>query len=102
MTKEMEQLKKGQFSLIYDGDYEYFVVEDRTKRGLSVIEKSVDDNVGVIVEKGRIYDANGRGHVMMIRWYFPKEHYTFEYVCEFADKLDKRYRAIMEETCPDW
>jgi len=66
MTKKMEQLKKGQFYFIYDGDYEYFVVEDRTKRGLPVIEKSVDDNVGVTVEKGRIYDANGRGHVMMI------------------------------------
>lgn len=102
MTKEMEQLKKGQFYFIYYGGYEYFVVEDRTKRGLSVIEKSVDDNVGVIAEKGRIYDANGRGHVMMIRWYFPKEQYTFEHVCKFADKLDERYRAIMEETCPDW
>jgi hypothetical protein len=51
MTKEMEQLKKGQFYFIYDGDYEYFIVEDRTKRGLPVIEKSVDDNVGVTVEK---------------------------------------------------
>lgn len=102
MMMEMEPIKKGQFYFIYEEDYEYFVLEDRTKRGLSVIEKTVDKNVGVIAEKGRIYDANGRGHVMVIRWYFPKERYTFEHVCKFADELDKRYRAIMEETCPDW
>lgn len=102
MSQELDPIKKGQFYFIYEGNGQSFVVEDKTKRGLPVIENSIDDNIGIMAEKGRFYDANGRGHVVSIRWYFPKENYTFEQVCKFADTLDSRYRAIMEDTCPDY
>ena len=102
MTLEKILLKRGQFYFIYDGDGHNFIVEDKTKRGLPVLENSIDGNVGLVAEKGRFYDGNGRGHVVPIRWYFPKENYTFEQVLKFADTLDNRYRAIMEDTCPDY
>lgn len=100
MSLEKVLLKTGQFYFIYDGNGQNFVVEDKTKRGLPVVENSIDSNV--VTEKGRFYDANGRGHVVPIRWYFLKENYTFEQVCKFAEALEVRYRAIMEETCPDY
>jgi hypothetical protein len=102
MLQETDVLKKGRFYFIYDGDSENFVIEDRTKRGLPVVEYAIDTSVGVMAEKGRFYDANGRGHVISIRWYFPKLNYTLVQVCKFADALDGRYMAIMEETCPDY
>jgi hypothetical protein len=102
MSQEKILVKKGQFYFIYDGDGQNFIVEDKTKRGLPVVESSIDDNVGLIAEKGRFHDGNGRGHVVPIRWSFPKEGYTFEQVLKFADTLDNRYRAIMEDTCPDY
>ena len=102
MSKDKILVKKGQFYFIYDGDGQHFIVEDKTKRGLAVVESSIDDNVGLLAEKGRFYDGNGRGHVVPIRWSFPKENYTFEQVLKFADTLDNRYRAIMEDTCPDY
>jgi hypothetical protein len=95
-------LKRGQFNFIYDGDNQNFIVVDKTKRGLPVVENSIDDSVGVLAEKGRFYDGNGRGHVVPIRWYFPKDKYTLEKVCEFADTLDIHYRTIMEDTCPNY
>ena len=67
-----------------------------------MIENSIDDSIGVIAEKGRFYDANGREHVVPIRWFFAKENYTYEQVLKFADTMDSRYRAIMEDTCPDY
>lgn len=79
MSQEINLLKKGQFYFIYDGSGQNFVVEDKTKRGLPVVENNIDDNIGVITDKGRFYDANGRGHVVPIRWYFPKENYTLQY-----------------------
>jgi hypothetical protein len=102
MSLEKVLLKRGQFYFIYDGDGQNFMVEDKTKRGLPVVESSIDDNVGLIAEKGRFYDGNGRGHVVPIRWSFPKESYTLEQVLKFADILDNRYKAIMEDTCPDY
>jgi hypothetical protein len=100
MSLEKVLLKRGQFYFIYDGDGQNFIVEDKTKRGLPVVENSIDNNV--ISERGRFYDGNGRGHVVPIRWYFPKNDYPFEQVCKFADTLDNRYREIMEDTCPDY
>lgn len=63
MSQELDLLKRGQFYFIYDGSGQNFVVEDTTKRGLPVVENNIDNNIGVITEKGRFYDANGRGHV---------------------------------------
>jgi hypothetical protein len=102
MLEQTEPLKMTQFYSIYDINDEHFVVEDRTKRGLSVMEKSIDKEVDVIAEKGCIYDGNGRGHIVPIRWYFPKEKYILDEVCKFAEKLDSHYRSIMEDTCPDY
>jgi hypothetical protein len=99
---EKEVLKSGQFYFIYNGDDQNFALEDRTKRGLPVVENNIDESVGLMAEKGRFYDGNGRGHVVPIRWYFPKENYTLEQVCKFGDTLDNRYKTIMEETCPDY
>ena len=67
-----------------------------------MIENSIDDSIGVISEKGQFYDANGRGHAVPIRWFFAKQNYTYEQVLKFADTMDSRYRAIMEDTCPDY
>jgi hypothetical protein len=102
MSIEKDLLKGGQFYFIYDGTSQNFIVVDKTKRGLPVVENSIDESVGLLAEKGRFYDGNGRGHVVPIRWYFPKDKYTLEKVCEFADTLDIHYRAIMEETCPSY
>lgn len=67
-----------------------------------MVESSIDDNISLLAEKGRFYDGNGRGHIVPIRWSFPKEKYAFEQVLKFADKLDNRYKTIMEDTCPDY
>jgi len=99
MTEDKNLVKIGQFYFIYD-DPVKFIVEDKTKRGLPVLEVSIHDSVGLSAEKGRFYDANGRGHVVPIRWYFPNDSYGLEQVCKFADKLENRYKTIMEETCP--
>ncbi|MDQ5868623.1 MAG: hypothetical protein M3530_02720 [Thermoproteota archaeon] len=69
MTQGNNLVRTGQFYFIYD-DPVKFVVEDKTKRGLPVLENSINDNVGLIAEKGRFYDANNRGHVVSIRWHF--------------------------------
>jgi hypothetical protein len=102
MSLEKVLIKSGLFYFIYDGDGQNFIVEDKTKRGLQVVENSIDESIKLVSDKGKFYDGNGRRHVVPIRWYFPKENYTFEQVCKFADTLDNRYRAIMEDTCPDY
>ena len=68
MSIEKDLLKGGQFYFIYDGTSQNFIVVDKTKRGLPVVENSIDENVGLLAEKGRFYDGNGRGHVVPIRW----------------------------------
>jgi len=101
MSQDKNLVKTGQFYFIYD-DPVKFILEDKTKRGLPVIENEIDDTHKVMADKGRFYDGNGRGHVIPIRWYFPKNISSLEQVRVFADKLDSRYKAIMEETCPDY
>lgn len=100
MGSERILLKRGQFYFIYDGNPQEFVVEDKTKRGLTVVENSLDGDV--MADKGRFYDGNGRAHVVPIRWYFPKKNYTFEQTYNFAEAFNSRYKAIMEDTCPDY
>jgi hypothetical protein len=48
-----------------------------------------------------IYDLEGRGHRVTIRWLYPKSRYNLNYVIEDAEKMEKRYREIREMTCPD-
>lgn len=101
MSQDKNLIKTGRFFFIYD-DPVKFVLEDKTKRGLPVVDNNIDEKVGVMAEKGRFYDGNGRGHVIPIRWHFPKDDYSLDQVCIFGDKLDKRYKEIMEDTCPDY
>lgn len=77
-------------------------MEDKTKKGLTVQERSIDEKYNVESEKGMIYDMDGIGHKVGIRWYFPKDRYGFETVLIYATELEQRYRKIREETCPDY
>jgi hypothetical protein len=44
---------------------------------------------------------DGIGHKVGIRWYFPKKDYNFEKVLVFAEEMEKKYKKLREETCPD-
>ena len=98
---ELPILKKGVFYAILDGPTD-IILEDKTKRGLTVQENSIDEKYGVDSERGMIYDMDGIGHKVGIRWYFPKDKYSFEKVLEYATEMEQRYRKIREETCPDY
>ena len=100
MSKELPLLKKGIFYFIRDGD-DSIIMEDKTKRGLTVQERSIDEKYNVEAENGMIYDMDGIGHKVGIRWFFPKKDYTFDKVLSFAEEMEQRYRKIREETCPD-
>jgi len=97
---EQKLLKKGQFFFIYDSD-SALLLEDKTKRGLTPVEKSLDEKFGVEAEKGVIYDMDGIGHKVGIRWYFPKSKFSLDDVLKKAMEMEERYRKIREETCPD-
>ncbi len=99
--QELTVLKKGIFYAILDGPSD-FIMEDKTKRGLSVMEKNIDEKYAVEAEKGMIYDMDGIGHRVPIRWFFPKIKYTFDNVLIHATEMEQRYRKIREETCPDY
>lgn len=100
-NQEPVVLKKGIFYAILDGTSD-FIMEDKTKRGLTVQEKNIDEKYNVEAEKGMIYDMDGIGHKVSIRWYFPKNKYKFDTVLEHATEMEQRYRKIREETCPDY
>jgi len=93
-------IKKGRFYLIYDGDLD-LVLEDKTKRGLEVREFVFDAKLGVQADRGTIYDLDGIGHKVAIRWYFPKSKYSLEHVVKNGEEIELRYKAIREMTCPD-
>jgi hypothetical protein len=102
MNHEHPLLKRGQFYFIYDCDDDATIIlEDKTKRGLDVWERSKDEKYGVEAEKGMIYDMDGVGHIISIRWYFPRANYQLEYVIKIAEEMDAKYKAIREITCPD-
>jgi hypothetical protein len=100
MGQEQKLLKKGEFFFIYDLD-STLLLEDKTKRGLSVTERTYDEGFGTEADKGVIHDMDGIGHKVGIRWYFPKSRFSFEDVLKKAMEMDERYRKIREETCPD-
>ncbi len=93
-------LKKGQFYFIYNRP-PYLVMEDKTKRGLEIREHVLDEKYGVESDMGVIYDMDGIGHKVGIRWFFPQSKYTLEQVIKSAEEMESRYRAIREMTCPD-
>lgn len=57
MLQEKNLIKSGQFYFIYDKDNENFEFEDRTKRGLPIIDYSTDFYTGFLAEIGRFFTA---------------------------------------------
>lgn len=100
MSQELPILKKGSFYTIRDAQ-EDLIMEDRTKRGLTVREKSLDEKLQVLADKGMIHDMDGIGHWVPIRWYFPKKEYDLQKVMVHAEDMEKRYTELRELTCPD-
>ena len=100
MQQQGNLVKRGRFYFIYDHD-QNLILEDKTKRGLEVKETVIDDQLGVKSDRGTIYDFDGVGHKVGIRWYFPKSKYTLEHVIEVGEETESRYKAIREMTCPD-
>ena len=100
MQQQGNLIKKGHFYFIYDNDLN-FVLEDKTKRGLEVRENVFDEKLNVQADKGMIYDLNGIGHKVGIRWYFPKSKYRLDHVIKIGEEMELRYKKIREMTCPD-
>jgi hypothetical protein len=93
-------IKSGRFYSIYE-KLSLLVMEDLTKRGLEVRDRYFDNKYGVECDSGIIYDGNGTGHKVGIRWYFPKSKFILDEIVKFAEDINQRYKAIREETCPD-
>jgi hypothetical protein len=93
-------LKKGSFYYIKDGDSD-FVLEDKTKRGLTIKETSIEEKLNVKADKGMIHDMDGIGHWVPIRWYFSKNQFDLNKVAEYAEAMEEKYTKLRELTCPD-
>ena len=93
-------IKSGRFYSIYEVS-DQLVMEDLTKRGLEVRERYLDTKYGAECDRGIIYDGNGTGHKVGIRWYFPKLKFILNDVVKLAEEINQRYLALREETCPD-
>ncbi len=100
MSQELPILKKGIYYLIKDSKAD-LIMEDKTKRGLTVKERSIDEKLNVEAEKGMIHDMDGIGHWVSIRWFFPKNQYNIEKVLVYAEAMEKKYKELRELTCPD-
>jgi len=100
MSQELPVLKKGVFYIIKDSTDD-LIMEDKTKRGLTVKERSIDEKLIVEAEKGMIHDMDGIGHWVPIRWFFPKNQFDIDKVIVYAEAMDKKYKDLRELTCPD-
>lgn len=100
MSLDLPVLKKGSFYYIKDGDTD-FIMEDKTKRGLTVKDTSIDEKLNVKADKGMIHDMDGIGHWVPIRWYFSKDLFDLKKISEYAESMEKKYNALRELTCPD-
>ena len=100
MEQNFPVLKKGSFYYIKDSE-ENLILEDKTKRGLTVKEKSIDEKFQVMAEKGMVHDMDGIGHWVAIRWFFPKQDYDLTQVLSHAEAMEKKYHELRELTCPD-
>ena len=67
-----------------------FIMEDKTKRGLTVKETSVDEKLNVKADKGMIHDMDGIGHWVPIRWYFPKDSFDLAQVTVHAESNGRK------------
>lgn len=97
---EPSPIKKGRFYFIYE-DVDNFELVDKTKRGLEIKDKLLDEKTGIEAVRGMIYDMEGTGHRVTIKWLYPKSRYNLNQVIEDAERMEKRYREIREMTCPD-
>jgi len=97
---DLPVLKQGSFYYIKDGDVD-FILEDKTKRGLTVKDTSLDEKLNVKTDKGMIHDMDGIGHWVPIRWYFPKSLFDLKKILEHAEVMEKKYTELRELTCPD-
>ncbi|MFB5621809.1 MAG: hypothetical protein ACE5Q7_02610 [Candidatus Nitrosomaritimum yanchengensis] len=100
MLLDLPVLKKGSFYFIKDGDSD-LIMEDKTKRGLTVKETSIDEKLKVKADKGMIHDMDGIGHWVPIRWYFSKNQFNLKKVTQYAEEMEKKYTELRELTCPD-
>ena len=100
MLLDLPVLKKGSFYFIKESDND-LIVEDKTKRGLEIRERSLDEHVCVQADKGMIHDMDGIGHWVPIRWFFPKTKFDLDQVIIHAEKMEKKYTELRELTCPD-
>ena len=100
MLLDIPVLKKGVFYFIKDGESD-IILEDKTKRGLTVQDTSIDEKINVMSDKGMIHDMDGIGHWVPIRWYFSKDLYNLSDVAFHADAMEKKYLELRELTCPD-
>jgi len=100
MSQELPILKKGIYYIIKDGKSD-LIMEDKTKRGLTIKERTIDEKLNVEAEKGMIHDMDGIGHWVSIRWFFPKNEYDIEKVLVHAEAMEKKYKELRELTCPD-
>ena len=100
MSQEFPILKKGSFYFIKESETD-LIMEDKTKRGLTVKERSIDEKLNVEAEKGMIHDMDGIGHWVPIRWFFPKKEFDLNKVLIHAEAMEKKYKDLRELTCPD-
>lgn len=100
MLLDLPILKKGSFYYIKENDTD-FVLEDKTKRGLTIKETSVDEKLNTMADKGMIHDMDGIGHWVPIRWYFSKEQFDLDQVTSYAEDMEKKYTELRELTCPE-
>lgn len=96
----MTTLKDGTFYSIAETKDAY-VLLDKTKRGLENKERSTDEKTGIVADKGMIYDMDGIGHVVPIRWYYQKKTHGISDVTSHAESIEKTYTELREITCPD-
>ncbi len=100
MLLDLPILENGSFYFIKDGESD-IIMEDKTKRGLEIKETSIDEKINVKADKGMIYDMDGIGHWVPIRWYFSKDLYNLPQVLIHAKAMEKKYIKLRELTCPD-
>ena len=99
MLLDLPILKKGDFYYVKESSTD-IVLEDKTKRGLEIKERSVSE-LNVMADMGVIYDMDGIGHRVPIRWFFPKSDFSVDRVMVHALAMEKRYTDLRELTCPD-
>ena len=97
---DLPVLKQGSFYYVKDGGTD-FIMEDKTKRGLTVKDTSIDEKLNVKADKGMIHDMDGIGHWVPIRWYFSKDLFDLRKISEYAESMEKKYIELRELTCPD-